>query len=145
MSKKEQNRQLEVLRVLNHGLKEVCEHDNMFSGLNFCLHHPESCPLDFSFQARTGSSDRMRVQRISSDGQIHILADIDVIEEALLSVAVDRARLLARLRTYWVRRARDLTVSVKDLLRVEDVMCDTSSSQNAQNFVLWAGHIMAQR
>lgn len=144
VSQQEQNRQLESLTIFEQGLADVCRNGNKFSGLQFCLHHPESCPLDFATLGvgSTSVSTGMQANRISSDGCIHVMADESAIREALKSIEVERAKLLSKVRLYWARRARDLTYSLKDLLRVEDVLCDTSVCENAQKFVLWAGCII---
>ncbi|GMH38401.1 hypothetical protein BSKO_06285 [Bryopsis sp. KO-2023] len=145
VSNKEQERQLESLNVLDQGLEDACESEQLFCGLNFCVYHPESCPLNVLTFQPSQNPGQMRLSRVADDGRIHVVADAALIKEALMTVEVDRARLLSRLSTYWIRRARALSQSIEDLLRVEDVLCDTSASENAQKFVLWAGYILDQR
>lgn len=46
---------------------------------------------------------------------------------------------------FWLKRVRDLSPVLRDLLGVQNVWCDTRTEQNSQNFVLWAGYILEQR
>lgn len=46
---------------------------------------------------------------------------------------------------FWLKRVRDLSPVLRDLLGVENVWCDSRTEQNSQNFVLWAGYILEQR
>lgn len=40
---------------------------------------------------------------------------------------------------------RDLSPSIKRLLGVDNLWCDTRTEQTAQKFVLWAGHVIQHR
>ena len=40
---------------------------------------------------------------------------------------------------------RDLSPSLKQLLGVDNLWCDTRTEQSAQKFVLWAGHVLEHR
>lgn len=58
---------------------------------------------------------------------------------------LERARVLTKVTMFWLKRVRDLSPVLKDLLGVQNVWCDTRTEQNSQNFVLWAGYILEQR
>jgi len=66
------------------------------------------------------------------------VVDDDSLVASLKSFDLDRAALFTRLHVFWERRATELKQSVKELLKVEEVSCDTSTGTNAQRFVLWA-------
>ena len=42
-------------------------------------------------------------------------------------------------------RRRDLSPSLRLLLGVDNLWCDTRTEQSAQKFVLWAGHVLQHR
>jgi hypothetical protein len=46
---------------------------------------------------------------------------------------------------FWLKRVRDLTPAVTQLLGVRSVWCDTKSEQNSQKFVIWAGFLLEKR
>ncbi len=46
---------------------------------------------------------------------------------------------------HWLKRVRDLTPAVTELLGVRSVWCDTKTEQNSQKFVLWAGYLLEIR
>lgn len=45
----------------------------------------------------------------------------------------------------WLRRVRELTPAITQMLGVRSVWCDTKTEQNSQKFVLWAGYLLEQR
>lgn len=143
----EQQQQLESLRILGQGLEEICSDINPFEGLSLCVHHPSTYPLDPLKYGGFGATVKYvpRTCRIADDGRIHVVADSDTICNALSTVDIDWARLLTRLSAFWVKRGREMASSLKEALRVEDVLCDTTIADNAQKFVLWAGCLMEHR
>ncbi len=46
---------------------------------------------------------------------------------------------------FWLKRVRDLTPAVTQLLGVRSVWCDTKTEQNSQKFVLWAGYLLEKK
>lgn len=67
------------------------------------------------------------------------------LREALQCMDLERARVLTRVTMFWLKRVRDLSPVLRELLGVQNVWCDTRTEQNSQNFVLWAGYILEQR
>eukprot|EP00879_Flechtneria_rotunda_P024582 GHRR01026071.1.p3 GENE.GHRR01026071.1~~GHRR01026071.1.p3 ORF type:complete len:103 (+),score=25.92 GHRR01026071.1:217-525(+) len=67
------------------------------------------------------------------------------LREALQCMDLERARVLTKVTMFWLKRVRDLSPVLRDLLGVQNVWCDTRTEQNSQNFVLWAGYILEQR
>ena len=45
----------------------------------------------------------------------------------------------------WAAPCRDLSPSLRLLLGVDNLWCDTRTEQSAQKFVLWAGHVLEHR
>ena len=83
---------------------------------------------------------------IGDDGQVHvIMVERERIVPALKSLDLDRAGLLTRLHDFWERRAAEMQAAMKQLFQVEDILCDVTTGSNAQQFVLWAGCILANR
>jgi len=64
--------------------------------------------------------------------------------ECTVTVCADPL-LLLQVTMFWLKRVRDLSPVLRDLLGVQNVWCDTRTEQNSQNFVLWAGYILEQR
>ncbi|KAK9817188.1 hypothetical protein WJX72_010816 [[Myrmecia] bisecta] len=150
VSTAEQKRQIEALKVLDTCLMALCaDLPLMFEGLNIRLYHPYSCPFDTyefldddgGFNTRTG----LMQSYVADDGCLHIVADRAHIQEAVISLDLERARILTRLSLFWVRRVRDLTPPLKELLGVDHVWCDSRTEQSSQKFVLWAGSILEHR
>lgn len=52
----------------------------------------------------------------ADDGVLHVVAQRNSIQEAVAQLDLNRARLLARLSQFWVRRSRDLSTSLRELL-----------------------------
>jgi hypothetical protein len=67
------------------------------------------------------------------------------LREALKTMDLERARVLTKVTMFWLKRVRDLSPVLRELLGVQNVWCDTRTEQNSQNFVLWAGYILEQR
>ena len=132
--------QLELLGLLNDAMKQLTyEVPQLFANLSLCVHQVESTPVHLTTQRDPASS------WISDDGCLHLIVKPDKISRTLQGLDLDRAGLLTRLHSFWERRADELRDSMKDLFQVEDVLCDISTGSNAQQFVLWAGSILANR
>lgn len=146
----EQQRQIEALKVLDTCLGALqTEEGWTFDGLNIHLYHPENTPLGtYSFVDGSGNynfkTTRMR-SYVADDGSLHVVADRVSIKKALRSMDLERARVLTQVTMFWLKRVRDLTPILKEVLRVDNLWCDTRSEQNSQNFVLWAGYVLEQR
>lgn len=56
-----------------------------------------------------------------------------------------RARVLTEVRKYWMKRVKELTPSLTEVLGVDSVWCDSVSELGSQNFVLWAGLLLEER
>lgn len=46
---------------------------------------------------------------------------------------------------FWLKRVRDLTPAVTQLLGVRSVWCDTKTEHNSQKFVIWAGYLLEKK
>eukprot|EP00775_Hariotina_reticulata_P002792 gene2792-3085_t len=147
----EQQRQIEALRVLDAVLASLMSEEGMsFAGLNFHVYHPETCPLggfglhEGSDHFGLGAGHLMR-SHVADDGCLHVVADRVGLREALRAMDLERARVLTKVTMFWLKRVRDLSPVLRELLGVQNVWCDTRTEQNSQNFVLWAGYILEQR
>ncbi|GBF90996.1 hypothetical protein Rsub_03851 [Raphidocelis subcapitata] len=138
----EQQRQLEALRVLDAALESLPpDAAAALAGLPICAHHPDA-PA-----AGAPALEELAEGRgcVADDGVLHVIADRHSLRDALLTLDLDRARVLARVSLFWQRRVRELTPALVQLLGVQNVWCDTRTEQNSQNFVIWAGYILEQR
>ncbi|WIA32850.1 hypothetical protein OEZ86_006027 [Tetradesmus obliquus] len=147
----EQQRQIEALRVLDAVLASLISEEGMaFAGLNFHVYHPDTCPLGaFGLHNNEdhyglGAGHLMR-SHVADDGCLHVVADRMGLREALKTMDLERARVLTKVTMFWLKRVRDLSPVLRELLGVQNVWCDTRTEQNSQNFVLWAGYILEQR
>jgi hypothetical protein len=48
-------------------------------------------------------------------------------------------------KQYWLRRVNDLKPVLKQMLKVQNVWCDTKTEASSQSFVLWAGHLLENK
>eukprot|EP00891_Asterochloris_glomerata_P005651 jgi/Astpho2/5651/gw1.00079.112.1_t len=123
------------------------EAPRMFEGLSMRLYHPLSTHQDsFSHLDRNGGAPAEVLCRLQSfiadDGCLHVVAERSQIQSALGSLDLAKARLLTRLCLFWVRRVKELTPALAQLLGVENVWCDTRTESSSQQFVLWAGFVL---
>jgi hypothetical protein len=143
------------------------------------LYHPSSAPQDTYSYIDSNGTFNMRTAHmrpyIGDDGALHLVADRETIQEQLLSLELERARMLTQVGTdsppcwrqglmsaavprpptrprflaqvsfFWLKRVRDLTPAVTQLLGVRSVWCDTKTEQNSQKFVIWAGFLLEKR
>lgn len=145
----EQERQVEVLKVLEQALAALRDQGLDFEGISMHLYHTSMCPQEsssfiddcglFSLHTRPMSA------YIADDGCIHVVADQHTIQKEIKQLDLDRARTLTTAAYFWVRRSREVTPAVTELLRVRSVWCDTKDEQTAQKFVLWAGYLLEGR
>eukprot|EP00210_Caulerpa_lentillifera_P000315 g308.t1 len=141
--------QLRLLEYTNEAFGHM-EEEDLFSGLSLCIHHPDCLPLDpfdtnRSFHELQQPALESSFCWISDDGCIHLFIKCDELSKALSEVDINRSRLLTRLHQFWEQRASDLQNLMQKLFQVDAVLCDNSSAANVQQFVLWAGCIMANR
>jgi hypothetical protein len=61
----------------------------------------------------------------ADNGVVHVVADAELMAETLPSLDLSRARLLAKLGSFWMQRSRDLSAVLQGLLGVQAVWCDT--------------------
>ncbi len=120
-----------------------------FAELSMQLYHPDSCPME-SVGAMdengvfTLREEPMRAY-VADDGVLHVVAERRTIRQQIRSLDLGRARVLTRVACIWVRRVRDLTPAIAQLLCVRNVWCDTKTDQNSQKFVIWAGYLLEHR
>lgn len=142
--------QLTLLKTVELAFENLKEQDQ-FTGLSFCIRHPDCLPLDpfesmnSSFGELQPTASKSSFCWVADDGSIHLFIKCRELARALLQVDIDRSRLLTQLHQFWERRAADLRILMQRLFQVEDVLCDNSTSESVQKFVLWAGCIMANR
>lgn len=82
---------------------------------------------------------------ISDDGTVHVVADRATINHQLMDIDLERARALTRVTFFWLKRVRELTPVIQELLGVRSVWCDTKTEQNSQKFVIWAGYLLERK
>ncbi|KAJ9527460.1 hypothetical protein QJQ45_025732 [Haematococcus lacustris] len=147
----EQERQVEALKVLEYGLHTLSQTEGpaAFEGLTIQLYHPSSCPQETYSYIEHDGTFHMRTSYMKSyigdDGALHLVADRDIIVEQLQALDVSRARMLTQVSFFWLKRVRDLTPAVTQLLGVRSVWCDTKTEQNSQKFVIWAGYLLEKK
>lgn len=77
----EQQRQIEALRVLDAVLATLMSEEGMaFTGLNFHVYHPDTCPLGaFGLGGPDDGlglgAGRMMRSHVADDGCLHVVAD----------------------------------------------------------------------
>jgi hypothetical protein len=100
----EQQRQLEALRVLDAVLATLASEEGLsFSGLNFHVYHPDACPLGgFGLHSDVDAlgmgAGQIMASHVGDDGCLHVVADRLGLREALMSMDLDRARVLTKVR-----------------------------------------------
>lgn len=150
VSTSEQQRQIEALKVLESCLGGLTADDPlMFEGLTIRLYHPDSRPLGTLSYVDWNGTYNQRTAPIAShvadNGVVHMVADGELMAESLPGLDLSRARLLAKLGSFWLQRSRDLSSVLQQLLGVQAVWCDTRSEDSSQQFVLWAGAVLEER
>ncbi|KAL4436733.1 hypothetical protein ABPG75_003872 [Micractinium tetrahymenae] len=151
ISTAEQRRQIDALKALESCMAALPpEQVAHFEGLSIRLYHPESRPLGTQGYVDTDGAFNLRTQPIAShvadNGVVHIVAgDPQSLAETLPRLDLGRARLLAKLGSFWLTRSRDLSAVLQQLLGVEAVWCDTRSEDSSQHFVLWVGAVLELR
>ena len=119
------------------------------SELSIQLYHPDSCPVaSTGFMDENGVFDvRMEPMKayVADDGVLHVVGERRTIRQQIRGLDLGRARVLTRVASIWLRRVRDLTPAISQLLCVRNVWCDTKTDQNSQKFVIWAGYLLEQR
>ncbi len=73
------------------------------------------------------------------------MADRRTMRSELAALDLVRARSLTQAAYMWVRRVRELTSPITELLHVRSVWCDTKAEVNSQKFVLWAGYLLEKK
>lgn len=145
----EQERQLETLKVLEGCLLGLSQQGYDFSGLSFQLYHPHSCPVESTSYVDEHGFYNMKTSYmrsfIADDGCVHLVADRMSIKQQVMSVDLERARMLTKVTFFWLKRVRDLTPVLIDLLGVKNVWSDVKSEQSSQKFVIWAGYLLEKR
>uniref|UniRef100_A0A7S3QVQ9 DUF4460 domain-containing protein n=1 Tax=Dunaliella tertiolecta TaxID=3047 RepID=A0A7S3QVQ9_DUNTE len=152
VSLEEQENQVDSLTALDDAVQEVTQeknNPNYFKHLSIQLYHTSACPQEaYSFVDDNGVF-KMRTEHmkayVGDDGALHLVADRSTLKEQIYSLDLERARMLTKVSLYWLKRVRDLTPAVTQLLGVRHVWCDTKSEQNSQKFVLWAGYLLEKR
>ncbi|PSC70243.1 hypothetical protein C2E20_6326 [Micractinium conductrix] len=151
ISTAEQRRQIDALKALEGCLAELpAEQAAALEGLSIRLYHPASRPLGTQGYVDTDGAFNLRTQPITShvadNGVVHVVAgDPESLSETLPRLDLNRARLLAKLGSFWLTRSRDLSSVLQQLLGVEAVWCDTRTEDSSQQFVLWTGAVLDQR
>ena len=140
-------RQLECLRVFEAFLLD-CE-PAAYRGLTFELYHPWSAPSQTYQWADGGNAPRMAAARmkahISADGCMHVIADRSTIRSQVESLDLAHAQVLTSVNDHWGIRQRDLIPQLRRVLEVNNVWCDNRSPDSQEDFVLWAGRVLAVR
>lgn len=113
------------------------------------IHHPQLCPKESTSYLDEKGLFNMRTELmrayIGDDGRIHVVTERGSIQQQLAALDLERARTLTQAAYFWVRRVRELTPPITQLLGVRSVWCETKAEQHSQKFVLWAGHLLEKR
>lgn len=134
--------QIESLKKLYSALLVLRNEKRIYTGTTLCLHHEDYNKINKNMTNEIKMKMNHDSVYISDDGVIHVIADQDKILKGLRYVQVDRARLLSRIKLFWIKRAHELTQALKQLLKVEDILYDMTLTENVQKYVLWAGNIL---
>lgn len=146
----EQERQLESLKVLDSSLSQLASEEGTdFEGLSIQLYHPANCPVESYTYVQPDGSFNIKTKQMNSyvadDGSLHLVADRASVKSQLKTLDLSRAKMLTKVTLFWLRRVRELTPIMAELLGVRSVWCDTKTEQNSQKFVVWAGYILERR
>lgn len=125
-------------------------------GCQFRLYHPNDPDTvkESSSQMENGSlqlTTHYAPPYIDPSGCIHVVTVKSDIQKHLAGLDYYRARTLSQVSYYWVRRMRQLSEPLADLLRVRSVWCEQSMSgavdlnEGNQKFVVWAGYVLEKR
>lgn len=137
------------MTTLEYGLSALYQEGYSFEGLSMQLYHPDMCPVESYSYIDEAGEYRMRTSYIKSyvadDGSVHVVADNTTIRDQLMTLDLDRARMLAFVADFWLGRVKELTPAVQQMLGVKAVWCDTKTEQNSQKFVIWAGYLLEKR
>lgn len=134
--------QMDLIDVLDTEMEAFTKGKNLFEGLSICIYRSDRVPIDVVIHQ---SSKKKRRSWLTDDGTIHIVVEKETLMDTLRELNLERASSLTRIHAFWMRQALDLRQSMKDLLDIEEVLCDISTGTSTRNFVLWASHVLSHR
>lgn len=141
--------QIESLEMLGLALDSYSASDLvLLQGINLRLHHPDFAPM-----VTTGFKDNNGIYnvrseplecRVTESGIVHLVAFQDParVFSAIQKIDFSRAKLMTKVRSFWLLRSRDLAEALKKILNVKNVWFDSRGDMALRRFVLWAGSLI---